>query len=75
MKHWWEIATAQAPEAPKLRAVAYYRHSAQDRHSVAHPVMWRSSFLRRTFQRFASFLRHITVVLHSGLHFLKIARN
>jgi hypothetical protein len=39
--NWWEIDTAGQPDAmPRLRAVAYYRHSAQDRHYVAHPVMW-----------------------------------
>jgi len=38
MKHWWEIATPQAPEAPKLRAVAYYRHSAQDRQENSIPL-------------------------------------
>jgi len=38
MKHWWEIATPQAPEAPRLRAVAYYRHSAQDRQENSIPI-------------------------------------
>jgi len=38
MKHWWEIATPQAPGAPKLRAVAYYRHSAQDRQENSIPI-------------------------------------
>jgi len=38
MKHWWEIATPQTPEAPKLRTVAYYRHSAQDRQENSIPI-------------------------------------
>jgi len=38
MKHWWETATPQAPEAPRLRAVAYYRHSAQDRQKNSIPL-------------------------------------
>ncbi len=32
MKNWWEVAATDQPGAqPKIRAIAYYRHSAQDR--------------------------------------------
>ncbi len=31
MTHWWEIGTSEPDAAPKVRAIAYYRHSAQDR--------------------------------------------
>ena len=42
MRHWWEIdANPLDAGPPRPKAVAYYRHSAQDRHYVAHPVMWR----------------------------------
>jgi hypothetical protein len=39
MTQWWEIGTAdaQAP-VPKVRAVAYYRHSAQDRQENSIPI-------------------------------------
>jgi hypothetical protein len=39
MTHWWEIEIRQpAGEEPKLRAVAYYRHSAQDRQQNSIPI-------------------------------------
>ena len=31
MSHWWEIAPADHVVVIRPRAVAYYRHSAQDR--------------------------------------------
>ncbi len=34
--HWWEIDQAQGPA--KVRAVAYYRHSAQDRQENSIPI-------------------------------------
>ena len=39
MTQWWEIGTgdAQAP-VPRVRAVAYYRHSAQDRQENSIPI-------------------------------------
>lgn len=37
--NWWEIDTSEQPEArPRLRAVAYYRHSAQDRQLNSIPI-------------------------------------
>lgn len=39
MTNWWEIGTAaQSQEVPKTRAVAYYRHSAQDRQENSIPI-------------------------------------
>ncbi|MFO0915214.1 MAG: recombinase family protein [Pirellulales bacterium] len=40
MSHWWEIADhEQNPSpTPKFRAVAYYRHSAQDRQENSIPI-------------------------------------
>ncbi len=39
MTNWWEIGTAAQPEeVPKTRAVAYYRHSAQDRQENSIPI-------------------------------------
>jgi DNA invertase Pin-like site-specific DNA recombinase len=39
MSHWWEIATEeQLSSAPRQRAVAYYRHSAQDRQENSIPI-------------------------------------
>lgn len=39
MTNWWEIGTpAHPPEVPKTRAVAYYRHSAQDRQENSIPI-------------------------------------
>ncbi|MEQ8785081.1 MAG: recombinase family protein [Pirellulaceae bacterium] len=39
MTHWWEIANPIAPDGlPKVRAVAYYRHSAQDRQENSIPI-------------------------------------
>ena len=39
MTQWWEIDTPESPTAaPKLRAVAYYRHSAQDRQENSIPI-------------------------------------
>jgi hypothetical protein len=38
--NWREIEPSGAHDAvPRLRAVAYYRHSAHDRHYVAHPAL------------------------------------
>ena len=39
MKHWWERRDT-SPEQPKVawRAVAYYRHSAQDRQENSIPI-------------------------------------
>ena len=30
MSHWWEIPAADEPAVVRPRAVAYYRHSAQE---------------------------------------------
>ena len=39
MTHWWEIDTPELQETtPKVRAVAYYRHSAQDRQENSIPI-------------------------------------
>lgn len=39
MTQWWEIDTPQLLGAvPKFRAVAYYRHSAQDRQENSIPI-------------------------------------
>lgn len=39
MTQWWEIGTGDAvPAVPKVRAVAYYRHSAQDRQENSIPI-------------------------------------
>ncbi len=39
MTQWWEIDIPEQPGAmPKLRAVAYYRHSAQDRQENSIPI-------------------------------------
>ncbi len=39
MTHWWEVATAGQDGAPaKVRAIAYYRHSAQDRQENSIPI-------------------------------------
>ncbi len=39
MTHWWEIATAdQAGKPVRSPAVAYYRHSAQDRQENSNPI-------------------------------------
>jgi DNA invertase Pin-like site-specific DNA recombinase len=39
MSLWWEVDTAVQPqELPKTRAVAYYRHSAQDRQENSIPI-------------------------------------
>jgi len=39
MKHWWEIpTTGQDGETATVRAVAYYRHSAQDRQENSIPI-------------------------------------
>ena len=38
-KQWWEIGTTGHPDsAPMVRAVAYYRHSAQDRQENSIPI-------------------------------------
>jgi len=37
--HWWEIATEdQAGKPARQQAVAYYRHSAQDRQENSIPI-------------------------------------
>jgi hypothetical protein len=38
MTRWWEIATEDPTAAARLRAVAYYRHSAQDRQENSSPI-------------------------------------
>ena len=39
MSHWWEIGTDdQVAAPPRVRAVAYYRHSAQDRQENSIPL-------------------------------------
>ena len=39
MSNWWEIATATTTAGPSpIRAVAYYRHSAQDRQENSIPI-------------------------------------
>jgi hypothetical protein len=39
MTHWWEIGSEdQAGRAARPRAVAYYRHSAQDRQENSIPI-------------------------------------
>ena len=36
--HWWETDKGQHDGPPKVRAVAYYRHSAQDRQENSIPI-------------------------------------
>ena len=39
MSHWWEIGSRDAEVVvPKIKAVAYYRHSAQDRQENSIPI-------------------------------------
>jgi DNA invertase Pin-like site-specific DNA recombinase len=38
MQNWWEIATTDSGSTPMIRAVAYYRHSAQDRQENSIPI-------------------------------------
>ena len=39
MTHWWEIGNHdQTAQLPRVRAVAYYRHSAQDRQENSIPI-------------------------------------
>jgi hypothetical protein len=38
MTHWWEIGTPDLNAPPLVRAVAYYRHSAQDRQENSIPI-------------------------------------
>lgn len=38
MAHWWEIANADGPAIARPLAVAYYRHSAQDRQENSIPI-------------------------------------
>jgi hypothetical protein len=39
MKQWWEVESQQLPgSVPTVRAVAYYRHSAQDRQENSIPI-------------------------------------
>jgi len=36
--HWWETDQGNGDGPPKVRAVAYYRHSAQDRQENSIPI-------------------------------------
>lgn len=36
--HWWETAHSEPVDVPQLKAVAYYRHSAQDRQENSIPI-------------------------------------
>ena len=38
VNNWWEIAPAESDRPPMVRAVAYYRHSAQDRQENSIPI-------------------------------------
>ena len=38
MTQWWEIPAADEPPVIKPQAVAYYRHSAQDRQENSIPI-------------------------------------
>lgn len=38
MDHWWEIGLPDATAPALVRAVAYYRHSAQDRQENSIPI-------------------------------------
>ncbi|KAA1258086.1 hypothetical protein LF1_06010 [Rubripirellula obstinata] len=38
VNHWWEIEIPDADAPPLVRAVAYYRHSAQDRQENSIPI-------------------------------------
>ena len=38
MARWWEIPLTEQSSVPKVRAVAYYRHSAQDRQENSIPI-------------------------------------
>ena len=38
MSHWWEIPSEDQPMVVRPRAVAYYRHSAQDRQENSIPI-------------------------------------
>jgi DNA invertase Pin-like site-specific DNA recombinase len=38
MSHWWEIPSEDQPVVVRPRAVAYYRHSAQDRQENSIPI-------------------------------------
>jgi DNA invertase Pin-like site-specific DNA recombinase len=38
MSHWWEIPNEDQPSVVRPRAVAYYRHSAQDRQENSIPI-------------------------------------
>ena len=38
MTQWWEIGTPDVNALPRIRAVAYYRHSAQDRQENSIPI-------------------------------------
>ena len=38
MNNWWEIAPTESDRPPMVRAVAYYRHSAQDRQENSIPI-------------------------------------
>ena len=36
--HWWEIGTPDVNALPRIRAIVYYRHSAQDRQENSIPI-------------------------------------
>lgn len=38
MVRWWEIEDSTSPSTPCIRAIAYYRHSAQDRQENSIPI-------------------------------------
>ena len=38
MSNWWEICSAEQFDIPSRKAVAYYRHSAQDRQENSIPI-------------------------------------
>jgi hypothetical protein len=38
MARWWEIPLAEQSPVPKVRAVAYYRHSAHNRQENSIPI-------------------------------------
>ena len=38
MVHWWEVGLPEAHAPVLARAVAYYRHSAQDRQENSIPI-------------------------------------
>src|SRR5210317_1209178 len=38
MTQWWEIGTPDVNALPRIQAIAYYRHSAQDRQENSIPI-------------------------------------